>query len=123
MGDSGEGRIDPLPNRLGFCMEFLGWVGTVLVLVAYLPQIYHLYAYRCAWGISVSTWSIWLAASTCLFAYALLQGEILFAIVQTISILAIAATLVLIRRSGPSCPIHFGKRSGHYKDTSTPAGS
>ena len=31
-------------------MEILGWVGMTLVVVAYYPQIHHLYAERCAWG-------------------------------------------------------------------------
>ena len=33
-------------------MEVLGWAGTALVVVAYYPQIHHLYVERCAWGIS-----------------------------------------------------------------------
>ena len=34
-------------------MEMLGWVGTALVIVAYVPQIRHLYVEKCAWGISI----------------------------------------------------------------------
>jgi hypothetical protein len=34
-------------------MEMLGWAGTGLVIVAYVPQIHHLYVEKCA-GASAS---------------------------------------------------------------------
>ena len=88
-------------------MEIIGWIGTVLVLVAYFPQIHHLWAEKCAWGISITTWMIWLAASTLLLAYALLRRDVLFVIVQIINILAIVVTVVLVRKSNNICPHHL----------------
>lgn len=46
--------------------QMIGWVGTALVVIAYLPQIYHLLVQKCAWGISILTWVIWLAGSVLL---------------------------------------------------------
>lgn len=35
-------------------MEIIGSAGTTLVIIAYYPQIHHLLAEKCAWGISVT---------------------------------------------------------------------
>ena len=29
--------------------QIIGWVGTALVVIAYVPQIYHLLVEKCAW--------------------------------------------------------------------------
>jgi lipid-A-disaccharide synthase-like uncharacterized protein len=88
-------------------MEMLGWVGTALVIVAYVPQIRHLYVEKCAWGISISTWLIWLAAGGLLLTYCLIRNDTLFTFVQVINITAIMATIILARRSNRICPYHF----------------
>jgi len=88
-------------------MEVLGWVGTALVVVAYYPQIHHLYVERCAWGISQLTWLIWLAASTLLLFYCALRGEVMLSVVQAVNIAAIVTTLLLVRRSNRVCPYHM----------------
>ena len=87
-------------------MEVMGWVGTALVVVAYYPQIHHLYVERCAWGISQLTWLIWLAASALLLTYCVLRGEAMLAVVQAVNIAAIVTTLLLVRRSNRVCPHH-----------------
>ena len=87
-------------------MEALGWAGTALVVVAYYPQIHHLYAERCAWGISQLTWLIWLAASSLLLVYCVLRREVMLSVVQAVNIAAIATTLILVRRSNQVCPHH-----------------
>lgn len=87
-------------------MEILGWVGTALVVVAYYPQIHHLFVEKCAWGISRLTWLIWLVASALLLTYCALRREVLLCFVQGVNILAIATTLILVRRSNQICPYH-----------------
>jgi uncharacterized protein with PQ loop repeat len=87
-------------------MEVLGWVGTALVIVAYYPQIHHLIASRCAWGISVLTWVIWLIASVLLLTYCVLRREFLLCVAQGINVAAIATTIILVRRSNNICPYH-----------------
>ncbi|HEX8845279.1 MAG TPA: PQ-loop repeat-containing protein [Pyrinomonadaceae bacterium] len=87
-------------------MEVIGWVGTVLVIVAYYPQIHHLFVERCAWGISVLTWLIWLLASILLLTYCILRREVLLCVAQGINITAIVTTLILVRRSNSICPYH-----------------
>lgn len=86
--------------------EIIGWIGTALVIVAYYPQIQHLFVEKCAWGISVATWVIWLVSSVLLLTYAWMQRDVLFILVQITNILAIATTIVLVRRSNRICPTH-----------------
>lgn len=87
-------------------MEIIGWAGTALVIAAYFPQIRHLYVEKCAWGISLATWWIWLVSSALLLTYAALDGSTMFVLVQAINMLAIAATIVLAKRSENVCPYH-----------------
>lgn len=98
-------------------MEMLGWAGTALVIVAYVPQIRHLYVEKCAWGISISTWMIWLVAGALLLSYCIFRNDTLFAIVQVINITAIVATIVLALRGDRICPYHL---SGALKVAGTP---
>ena len=88
-------------------MEMLGWAGTALVLAAYVPQIRHLYVEKCAWGISISTWLIWLVAGAVLLSYCIFRNDTLFTFVQLINIAAIVATIILARRGNRICPYHL----------------
>jgi uncharacterized protein with PQ loop repeat len=88
-------------------MEILGWVGTALVIIAYFPQIHHLIVERCAWGISVSTWMLWLIASSVLLFYCIVRGEFLLGVVQSVNMAAILTTIVLVRSSNRVCPVHL----------------
>ncbi len=90
-------------------MEMLGWAGTALVIVAYVPQIRHLYVEKCAWGISISTWLIWLVAGVLLLSYCIFRHDTLFTLVQVINITAIMATIILARRGNQICPYHLNK--------------
>jgi len=88
-------------------MKMLGWAGTALVIVAYVPQIRHLYVEKCAWGISISTWLIWLVAGVLLLSYCIFRNDTLFTFVQVINITAIMATIILARRGNRICPYHL----------------
>ena len=87
--------------------QIIGWAGTALVVIAYLPQIYHLLVQKCAWGISILTWVIWLIGSLLLLMYCILRRDILFSVVQSINISAIVTTIFLARRSNTICPHHL----------------
>jgi lipid-A-disaccharide synthase-like uncharacterized protein len=93
----------------------LGWAGTALVIVAYVPQIRHLYIEKCAWGISISTWLIWLVAGALLLSYSIARKDTLFTFVQVINITAIVATIILARRGNRICPHHL-KMSSRSRD-------
>jgi lipid-A-disaccharide synthase-like uncharacterized protein len=87
--------------------KIIGWVGTALVVIAYVPQIYHLLVEKCAWGISILTWTIWLIGSLLLLTYCILGRDFLFIVVQTINIAAIVTTIFLARRSNRIGPYHL----------------
>ena len=91
----------------GSKMEIIGWIGTVLVVIAYYPQIHHLFVEKCAWGISISTWLIWLFSSILLLAYCIWRKEALLTVVQVSSIAAIVTTIILVRRSNNICAHHL----------------
>ena len=84
-------------------MEVLGWAGTALVIVAYYPQIHHLYVERCAWGISRLTWLIWLAASALLLTYCVLRREVMLSVVQAVNIAA-ALVVMFLKGGGAAEP-------------------
>ena len=88
-------------------MEIIGWIGTTLVIIAYYPQIHHLYVKKCAWGISVSTWLLWLAASVLLLTYCFYRREVLLSIVQLCNIASIVITIILVQRSNSICAYHL----------------
>lgn len=89
-------------------MEIIGWIGTTLVIIAYYPQIRHLWVEKCAWGISVWTWVIWLIASSLLLIYCIVRGEVLLSVVQLSNMASIVMTISLVRRSNNICPHHLG---------------
>ena len=88
-------------------MEIIGWIGTILVVIAYYPQIRHLWVEKCAWGISVWTWVIWLVASILLLIYCTIRREVLLGVVQLTNMASIVITIVLVRRSNTICAYHF----------------
>jgi uncharacterized protein with PQ loop repeat len=100
-------------------IEMLGWAGTALVLLAYIPQIHHLYIEKCAWGISISTWLIWLVAGALLLSYCIFRDDILFTFVQGINITAIVATILLARRGDRICPYHLGTALARAQESKT----
>jgi lipid-A-disaccharide synthase-like uncharacterized protein len=93
-------------NKEGARMEILGWLGTALVIIAYFPQIRHLAIQRCAWGISVATWVIWLIASALLLSYCIIRGDFLLCFVQSVNIVAILLTIILVISGNRICPFH-----------------
>jgi len=51
-------------------MNWIGYLGTALVIIAYLPQIYHLICLRCSAGVSLRAYMLWTIASALLLLHA-----------------------------------------------------
>ena len=66
--------------REGAALGLIDGVTTNPSLVAYYPQIHYLFVEKCAWGISVLTWLIWLAASVLLLTYWVVRRELLMCV-------------------------------------------
>lgn len=90
-------------------IELIGWLWSAVVIAAYWPQIYHLYAEKCAGGLSLVTWLLWLVSSALLLGYAIILGDLLFICVQIINVIAVTTTIVLARRANTVCPTHRAK--------------
>jgi uncharacterized protein with PQ loop repeat len=88
-------------------MEIIGWIGTTLVIIAYYPQIRHLWVEKRAWGISVWTWVIWLVAGVLLLIYCIIRGGVLLSIVPVNNMVSIVITIALVRRSNTVCAYHL----------------
>ena len=87
--------------------QILGFVGTGLVIVGYVPQIVHLIKQRCTAGISVAAFSLWCAASLLFLIHAAVIRDAVFVGVQTVNLLAGGLIVVFCKRyEGEVCPFH-----------------
>jgi uncharacterized protein with PQ loop repeat len=92
--------------------QWLGFIGTGLVVVAYLPQIAHLIRARCTAGVSLWAYLVWSVSAVLLFTYAITTADPVFIALQGYQLLATAAIFVLSRRNhGQLCDIHCGTES------------
>ena len=77
--------------------KIIGYAGTALVFIAYLPQIYHLIKERCSAGISIQAFSLWFIASILLMINAISIQSSIFIALQTIHIVAIGIIIFWTR--------------------------
>ena len=68
--------------------HWLGYAGTTLVILAYLPQIFHLLQEHCSAGLCVRAYLMWVAASLLLLSYAVSQGDGVFIALQGYQLLS-----------------------------------
>lgn len=87
-------------------IDFIGYAGTALVVIAYVPQIAHLWRLRCSWGVSLWSWVLWLAAALLLLTYAIMKNDVVFIAVQLFGAVSITVTIALYRKSATTCPYH-----------------
>lgn len=74
--------------------QILGFVGTFIIAAAYIPQIYHLIRNHCAYGLSISAWTLWLLATILVVPQALAVGDKVFVVLLGIHIIAISFILI-----------------------------
>jgi uncharacterized protein with PQ loop repeat len=87
--------------------QILGFVGTGLVIVGYIPQVVHLIKERCTAGISVAAFSLWCAASLLFLIHAAVIRDAVFVGVQTVNLVAGGLIVVFSKRyEGEVCPFH-----------------
>ncbi len=101
-------------------MRWIGLVGTILCALAYLPQIIHLIRERCAAGLSVWAYVMWVVASGCLLTYAVAIRDPVFVALQGYHL--IAATLICFfskKYERSLCDEHGGELRNGVGHTST----
>ena len=85
----------------------LGFLGAGIAAAAYVPQIWHLVAERCAAGISVPAFAAWLVASVLVLIHALALGAAVFVTLSVFQILAIGVIIAsAVRLRGARCATH-----------------
>ena len=84
-----------------------GFVGTLLVIVAYVPQIHHLIKERCTGGISLRAYYLWLAAAVLLLIHAIAIQDPVFILLQTYQLAACGLIVFYCRKyRGSACEAH-----------------
>jgi lipid-A-disaccharide synthase-like uncharacterized protein len=87
--------------------RILGFAGTVIAAIGFLPQIRHLAREHCSAGVNVAAWQIWLLSSVLILFHALVVFDVVFVTLQTVNIAAVTLIIFLAKRyEGMSCPFH-----------------
>ena len=87
--------------------QVLGFAGTGLVIVGYIPQIVHLIKERCTAGISILAFSLWCSASLLFLIHATMIGDAVFVGVQVVNLVAGGLIVWFCKRyRGHVCPFH-----------------
>ena len=77
---------------------WVGFVGTALVITAYVPQVVHLIKARCSWGISLGAYALWFAAGILICAHALSLNDPVFIVLQGYNVVATAVIVVFAKK-------------------------
>jgi uncharacterized protein with PQ loop repeat len=78
--------------------KWVGFVGTVLVIMAYVPQLVHLIKERCSWGISLGAYALWCVAGILIFAHALSLNDSVFIVLQGYNVAATATIAAFAKK-------------------------
>lgn len=89
--------------------QILGFIGTGVVALAYIPQIHHLIKQHCSAGISIRAYVLWFFASLLFLAHATMNRDVVFIVVQVINLVAIFVIVIYARKyETRMCLAHLG---------------
>src|SRR5438876_11476535 len=95
-------------------VQVLGFIGVVMAVVAYLPQIAHVIKERCSAGLSLQTYYLWLISSCLLLINAIIISSAVFIIFQICNLVAISLIIMYGRKyQGMRCVTGFDHGVGH----------
>jgi uncharacterized protein with PQ loop repeat len=87
--------------------ELLGVAGISIGVLAYLPQVVHLWREQCSAGVSARAWGMWLTSSLLIGALAVHRQDPVFIGLEASSLASAAMILLLTHRyRGMSCEAH-----------------
>jgi lipid-A-disaccharide synthase-like uncharacterized protein len=87
--------------------ELLGVAGISIGVLAYVPQVVHLWREHCSSGISARAWAMWLTSSLLIGALALHRHDPVFIALQASSLTSTAVIVLLAHRyRGMTCEAH-----------------
>lgn len=79
-------------------LKLSGFIGTALVIIAYVPQIHHLIKEHCSAGISIRAYGLWFLASLLFLVHASMIRDAVFILVQVVNLVAICVIVICCRR-------------------------
>ena len=79
-------------------LSAIGYIGTAIVIGAYVPQVSHLWTEHCSAGISERAYALWALASALFLGHSIVIGDTVFMVTQLVNVVALAIILVLVRR-------------------------
>jgi len=92
--------------------EYIGFGGTLLVLIAYIPQIYHLISEKCSAGVSRKAFMIWFVSSLLLIVHSIINKDMVFIFLQSVNLIATSVILIYAQKyKNRLCEIHKHKLS------------
>jgi uncharacterized protein with PQ loop repeat len=84
-----------------------GFLGTILVIIAYLPQTYHLIKKQCSGGISIKAYCMWLVAALLIWVHAIDIHDPIFIAPQSYQLGACGFIVFFCRKYKSSiCEMH-----------------
>lgn len=91
-------------------IQWVGFTGMGLVVLAYLPQIAHLVRARCTSGVSLWAYLMWTVSAAILLVYAITTRDPVYISLQAYQLVALSTIYLLSRRhQGQPCDVHCGK--------------
>src|SRR5687768_9578495 len=103
--------------------ELLGITGISIGVVAYVPQVVHLWREHCSAGVSARAWAMWLTSSLLIGALALHRHDPVFIALQASSLTSAAMIVLLTHRyRGMVCGAHAHFRPNEPRPPSGAAG-
>lgn len=97
---------------MSFFFQLIGYIGTLLSIYAYVPQIKHLLKERCSAGISMKMYFIWIISSVLILFYGISIMASVIIVLQIANLIAVATILVFAKKyTGNSCPYHSALES------------
>jgi lipid-A-disaccharide synthase-like uncharacterized protein len=101
-------------------IQWLGFAGMGLVVVAYVPQIAHLLRARCTAGVSTWAYLVWTISAALLLAYAITARDPVFISLQAYQLAALTSIYLFSRRrKGQPCDVNCGATESHQSETVT----
>ena len=94
---------------MNISLEWLGFAGIALCILAYLPQVIHLIKERCSAGLSAGAYCTWGVSAMLLLSYAITRRDPVFIALQTYHVGATAVIFYFcIKYKGRLCEKHGG---------------
>jgi len=76
-------RSNAAEDRMNVSIEWLGFAGMALCVLAYLPQIIHLIKEHCSAGLSPGAYCMWFTSAVLLLTYAIAKNDPVFISLQS----------------------------------------